>query len=125
MPVIHGSSYPDYQFQEYPKWVTLSDGTQKIVEDAHEEHQALGTKPKEDKIEPEFVGFKGFEFKVNPSPVVNVDDIPVEEKVINKDEIITDDIDALRKLADDLGLIYDKRWGAVKIRQAIDNARKG
>jgi hypothetical protein len=126
MPLIHGASYPDYQFQEYPKWITLADGAQKIVEDAFEEHQLLGTK--EANPEPEFVGFKGFEFKLDPIPVVNGFNIPIEDDtppdITPESNNITEDIETLRKQADDLGLIYDKRWGALKLRQAIDSSRK-
>jgi hypothetical protein len=31
-----------YVYQEYPKWVTLADGSQIIVNDAEEEHAAIG-----------------------------------------------------------------------------------
>lgn len=123
MPIINGTPIIDYVYQEYPKWITLPDGKTKLVEDAHEEHLEFGTKPKEDEIEPEFIGFKGFEFKLDPIPVVDLVDVPIEEKTAIEAEVITEDIETLRKQADDLGLIYDKRWGAVKIRQAIDNAR--
>lgn len=33
-----------YAFQEYPKWVTLADGSQIVVNNADEEHVAVGPK---------------------------------------------------------------------------------
>lgn len=31
-----------YEFQEYPKWVSLADGSQLLVNDAEEENAAIG-----------------------------------------------------------------------------------
>jgi hypothetical protein len=31
-----------YEYREYPKWVTLADGSQLIVHDADEEYAAIG-----------------------------------------------------------------------------------
>ena len=35
-----------YVFREYPKWVTLADGSQMVVNDADEEFAAVGEKEK-------------------------------------------------------------------------------
>lgn len=37
-----------YVFREYPKWVTLADGTQIVVNNADEEAIAVGPKPEDE-----------------------------------------------------------------------------
>ena len=36
----------EYVYVEYPKWVTLADGTKILVNDAAEEEAAVGPEPK-------------------------------------------------------------------------------
>lgn len=61
-----------------------------------------------------------------PEDAPDVVDAPVDEELedaaIAPDGSHIADIDSLRAHADALGLIYDKRWGALKLQQAIDGA---
>lgn len=125
MPTINGESFPDYNYQEYPKWVTLPNGSSVIVETAHEEHMLLGTAPAAEEEEPEFVGFREETPLVVEVPA-DIEETTAEEEtpiVAPDGEVIEEDLETLREQADTMGLIYDKRWGEIKLRQAIDSAR--
>lgn len=39
----------------------------------------------------------------------------------SKRELPADDLEALRSVADARGLKYDKRWGAAKLREALED----
>lgn len=124
MPEINGEFFPEYTYQEYPKWITLPDGKSLVVESAHEEHKLLGTSPNEEEEEPEFVGFKEDTPIIEETPIVESEEFaPIEPVVSTDGSVIEGDLDALRDQADSLGVIYDKRWGAVKLQQAIDSAK--
>lgn len=138
MPVIHGESYPDYSYQEYPKWVVGPDGKSVIVEGAHEELMLLGAADPIE-IQPEDTATEFVHVDALDGPLVqetpteegepasapedaaDVVDSPVDVAIAPDGSHIAD-IDSLRAHADALGLIYDKRWGALKLHQAIDNA---
>jgi len=139
MPIINGESYPDYVYQPYPKWITLPDGTAVIVEDEHEHYQKLGTdSPSQIEAEDtatEFLHVDALDGVIVPEmtgeevdPVcaledaADADNTPIEAITAPDGQIVSDDIEVLRERADRLGLIYDKRWGAVKLQQAIEGA---
>lgn len=129
MPLINSQTAQEYVFQEYPKWVKLPDGKDIIVQDNLEERamlQGFYVPNKESEPEEEFVGFR----EEATATVATEEATPIEAEepiivpIIAPDgDVIAESIDSLRSQADRLGLIYDKRWGALKLRQAIDGAR--
>ena len=129
----------EYTYQEYPKWVTDSDGKSVIVENAYDESLFLGVVGTPDEIGfedtvTEFVYVEALDGVVVDTPPVEevpivapdgedapIDDTPVDAAIAPDGSHIAS-IDTLREQADKLGLIYDKRWGALRLQQAINGA---
>lgn len=131
MPLITGQTFLDYAFQAYPKWINLPNGSSVIVEDANEEYRLLGkSAAKEAQPEDtvtEFLPVEALDGVAEPEltaeEVADVSEGKATDVLQEVEDAAIADIDSLRSQADALGLIYDKRWGALKLQQAIDNAR--
>lgn len=107
-----GMNFPAYEYKEYPKWVKLSDGKEIVVQNEFEEREALGESV--------------------PAPVMEVPAIaawavevpPVEFPVAEFPSSESNEKTALIARADELGAIYDKRWGITKLKDAIQAAEE-
>jgi len=52
MSVYEKLDFPPYEFREYPKWIKLADGTEKLVASQREELAVLSTVPDAAKNDP-------------------------------------------------------------------------
>lgn len=96
---FEGMHFPAYVYQEYPKAVNCPDGRQIVVKDAYEERALIASFP------------------------TNVVDETITSTVPNA-EIISDNSEEISKAsvwarADELGIIYDKRWNIRRVMDAI------
>lgn len=97
---INGKEKP-YTFVEYPKWVTLADGSKLIVENEEEERAATGT--------------ESFVYDGNDETVV----VLADSECVERDDV---DIDSLREKALSMGLKPHPRCGIEKLKKMIAEA---
>ena len=99
-------NFGDYQYREYPKWVSPVDelGNKKpqvLVEDRDEERLVMR--------------------QVKPSVKTIVE--TSEPSVEAPNDTISDSLEFLRTRADELGVKYSEFWGVIKLQNAIKKAQ--
>lgn len=136
----------DYVHQDYPKWVRTPDGKQQIAKNAMEELDMW--KPfEENDSRPIATARALMKAAEESNPCVRTIDLfddlldcdkpavvcdtpilvesvtPATPVMLNKDSF-PEDKEELIALADSLGVIRDKRWGAPKLIDAIKKAQR-
>lgn len=102
-------------FQEYPKWVKSLNGKDIIVHDAREEMATICTNPPEP---------PAFDITKLGIPLLDIEELPTSATIENIRPLgEIRNIELLRADADQMGLIYDKRWGIERLNQVISNAK--